>query len=129
MKYAMLRSITIAIMLLLALPAYADSVVQVWNCELNDGKTAEELEAVSQGWLKAAKGQKGGEGLEVYLNYAVGAGEDTEGFLFVLVAPSFTDWGAFEDGYEDSPAAEADAAFNDVASCSTPSLWGSVEIE
>ena len=129
MKFSMLRLITIAIMLLLALPAYADSVVQVWNCELDDGKTYKELEAVSQAWLKAARGMKGGEELEVYLNYAVGAGEDAEGVLFILIAPSFEVWGAFEDGYEDSPAAEADTAFSDVASCSTPSLWGSVKIE
>jgi len=116
-------------MLLLALPAYADSVVQVWNCELDEGKTFKELEAVSQAWLKAARGMKGGEELEVYLNYAVGAGEDAEGILFILIAPSFESWGAFEDRYEDSPAAEADTAFSDVASCSTPSLWGSTKIE
>ena len=129
MKFTALRIITIAMLLLLALPAYADSVVQVWNCELEDNKTGEDLQAVSKAWLKAARGIKGGEELEVYLNYPVGAGEDTEGVLFVLVAPSFSAWGAFEDGYEDSPAAEADEAFNEVASCSTPSLWGSVEIE
>jgi hypothetical protein len=128
-KFAKLRLIAIAIMLLLTLPAYADSVVQVWNCELNDDKTFKELEAVSQAWLKAARGIKGGEEMEVYLNYAVGADEDADGVLFILVAPSFESWGAFEDRYEDSPAAEADEAFNEVASCSTPSLWGSAKIE
>jgi hypothetical protein len=36
-------------------PANADSVVQLWSCELNEGKTRAELMEVSVAWMNAVK--------------------------------------------------------------------------
>jgi hypothetical protein len=50
-------------------------------------------------------------------------------FQFVLVAPSFAEWGVFMDGYPGSPASKVDTGLDDLADCPDSSLWKSVEIE
>jgi hypothetical protein len=47
----------------------------------------------------------------------------------MLIADNAKNWGAFQDAYEGSAAAEADEAWGDVADCSTSSIWNSVKIE
>ena len=129
MKNTILRLVLTSVLLAIVIPAYAASVVQIWSCELEEGKTSEDAEAVSSAWLKAAKGMKGGDEMKVYLDYPIAAEVGGGSFNFVLVAPSFEAWGVLEDGYPDSPIAEADEAFAIVASCSGSSLWASIEMK
>lgn len=107
---------------------YAD-VVQVWKCTAHKGKSDAELEKASSAWLAAAKTMKGGENLQVYHSYPMAANAGEGGFEFVLVAPDPAAWGTFWNDYNDSAAAKADAAWNDVASCSGSALWNSKVIE
>ena len=109
-------------------PARADSLVQLWTCELNDGKTRAELMEVSVAWMNAVKSMDGAKDFEAYLEYPV-ASDDLDVFTFVLIADSATNWGTFEDAYEGSPAAKADEAWGEVADCSASSLWNSMKIE
>ncbi len=109
-------------------PASADSLVQLWTCELNEGKTRVELLEVSTAWLKAAKSMDGAEDFEVFIEFPL-ASDDVGVFTFVMIADNATNWGAFEDAYEGSPAAKVDEAWSEVADCSSSSLWTSVEIE
>ncbi len=108
--------------------AYADSIVQLWTCELHEGKTRAELMEVSVAWMDAVRSMKGSEGFEAYLEYPLAA-DNLNVFTFVMIADSGTNWGTFEDAYEDSPAAEVDEAWGEVADCSSSSLWNSVKIE
>ena len=50
-------SILLAGILLIAYlsPARADSVVQLWTCQLNEGKTQAELTEISIAWMEAAR--------------------------------------------------------------------------
>jgi len=50
-------------------------------------------------------------------------------FTFVLGVADLKTWGVFNHDYSDSPAGAADEVWSDVATCSTSSLWVSVEIE
>jgi len=109
-------------------PAQADSIIQLWTCSLNDGKTRTELMEVSAVWMKAAKTMTGGEEFEAYIEYPLAA-DDVDAFTFVLVAKSAATWGAFQDAYVGSAAEKADEAWNNVADCSDSSLWSSVKIE
>ena len=129
MKNTILRVVLTSVLLAIAISVNADSVVQIWACELEEGKTPQDVETVSSAWLKAAKGMKGGDELEVYLEYPSAAQVGGGIFSFVLVAPSFEAWGVLMEAYPDSPAAEADEAFATVASCSGSSLWASNKIE
>jgi len=129
MKNKILKLFSIPMLITLAIPAYANSVLQVWPCELLEGKTDADVVAVSAAWFNAAKGMQGGEHLALHLNFPEVADVESGHFLFVLVAPSFAEWGAFTAGYANSPAAKADEDWNKVAKCSGNSLWNSVSIE
>lgn len=108
--------------------ANADSIVQLWTCELNEGKTRAELMEVSVAWMNAVKAMDGGEGFEAYLEYPLAA-DDLNVFTFVMIADNAKNWGAFQDAYEGSKAAEIDETWGEVADCSSSSLWSSVKIE
>lgn len=129
MKRCILGSLAALSMILFTASAYADSVIQVWTCKLHDGKTVDEVEKVSSAWLKAAKSMEGGEDLEVSLEFPLAANTGNGSFNFVLVAADAKTWGVFNNDYDDSPAAEVDDAWFEVASCSSSSLWQSVDIE
>ena len=129
MKNTILKFMFISILMAIAIPAHAASVLHIWSCELEQGKTPADAEAVSSAWLKAAKGMKGGDQLKVYLDYPIAANSGGGSFKFVLIAPSFEEWGVFNGGYEGSAAAKADEDFFSVAKCSRSSIWESNEIE
>ena len=129
MRSRMLGSLAAMLMLLLTAPAFADSLLHIWTCKLNDGKTPTDLEEVSSDWLKAAKGMDGGKDLKVYLDYPVAASAGDGEFRFVLVVTDAKTWGVFNTDYDTSQAAEVDEAWFDVAHCSSSGLWNTVEIE
>ncbi len=129
MKKIIIASLTASVMFLFTVPAYADSIVQLWSCKLNDGKTGADLVAASSAWLKAAKSNEGGEDIEAFLEYPIAADNGDDDFTFVLVVADTKTWGAFNQDYPDSPAGQAEDAWSEVATCSSSSLWASVEIE
>ena len=129
MSKRLIASLTASVMFLFTVPAYADSIVQLWSCKLVDDKTPADLVAVSEAWLKAAKSMKGGEELEAYLEFPIAAQAGDGDFTFVMVIGDTKLWGVFNDGYLDSPAGEADEAWAEVATCSGSSIWASVPIE
>jgi len=108
--------------------ARADSFVQLWDCELNEGKNQAELMEVSVAWMNAVTSMDSAKGFEGYLEFPI-ASDNLGVFTFVLIADSAKNWGAFEDAYAGSAAAEADEVWGDVADCSTSTLWNSVKIE
>ena len=124
-----IRLAIVCILLLVAAPAYSGSALQVFACQQDENATEAQLEAVASAWLKAAKLMKGGENLEVYLNYPSAAQMDENDFMFILIAPSFSEWGVFMDGYKGSPASKVDAEMGDLADCPDSSLWESEKIE
>ena len=129
MNKKLMRVLTGALTLAFAGSVYADSVVQVWECNLKDGKTRDDMTAVSTAWTKAARSMKGGSEIQVYLEYPLAAGGGVGAFNFVMAVPDAASWGTFNDGYGGSAADEADTAWNMVASCTKSSLYTSAEIE
>ena len=129
MKKIIIAPFTVSVMFLFTAPAYADSIVQLWSCKLNDGKTGDDLVAVSSAWLKAAKSMEGGDAIEAYLEFPIAAETEDGEFTFVMVVADTKTWGVFNNDYLDSPAGEAEEAWGEVATCSVSSLWASVEIE
>ncbi len=110
--------------------AFADSIIHMWTCELHSGKSADDLMAASSAWLKAAKKIKGGEDLEVYLDFRIAANVGDDEFNFILVAPDLETWGVWYGTSDpDSVMQDANDAWFEVASCSSSSLWNSVEIQ
>ena len=129
MKKIIIASLTASVMFLFTAPAYADSILQLWSCKLNDGKTGADVIAASSAWLKAAKTNEGGEDIEVFVDFPIAADAGDDDFTFVLVVADTKTWGVFNQDYLDSPAGEAEEAWSEVATCSVSSLWESFEIE
>ena len=129
MKKIFLGSLMATFMLLIAAPASADSVLHIWHCKLNDGKTTEELMAASQAWLKAARTMDGGSDAKVSLGFPIAANAADGVFTFVFSLPDTKTWGVFMNEFGDSVAGEADEAWTEVAACSKSSLVASVAVE
>ena len=110
-------------------PTDADSIVDRWNCQLNNDKTPADLVAASSVWLKAAKGNEGGEDLEAFLEFPIEADTGGDDFTSVLVFADRKTWDTFYHDYPNSPAGEAEKAWGEVATCTGASVWASVEIE
>jgi hypothetical protein len=125
------RLMLVFMLMFVAAPAYAAEATQMWKCEMDDDTSEEEVTASAQEWLKAAKKMEGGERLKAYVYFpvAVNAIGDAD-FWFVVVAPSFEEWGKFWDNYVDSPAAAEAAKRNqEKFVCPDSALWESVKVE
>jgi hypothetical protein len=119
----------VPMLMIVGAPAYAGEAMQMWRCEMDDDASEEDVTSMAREWLKAAKTMKGGERLEAYVNFPVAVNAtDQIDVLFVVVAPSFEEWGKFWDNYAGSPAAEADKRNKKVV-CPNSVLWESVKIK
>jgi len=124
------RLMLVFMLVFAAAPAYAAEATQIWKCEMDDDASEEEVIAKAREWLKAARTMKGGERLEahVYFPVAVNAIGEAD-VLFVVVAPSFEEWGKFWDNYAGSPAAEVDKGNQEKVVCPESALWESIKIK
>lgn len=116
-----------ATLLLFSVSASAD-VAQVWQCQLADGKTNDDVLALSETWLAAAKEVDANARVRIY--YPI-AGDSVEGsFVWVFYVSDFTSWGKFEDAYPDSAVAAIDVGWNEVSPCENVSdLYATVDVE
>ena len=124
------RLMLVFILMIVAAPAYAAEATQMWKCEMEDDTSEEEVTAIAQVWLKTAKTMKGGERLKayVYFQVAVNAIGDAD-FWFVVVAPSFEEWGKFWDNYSGSPAEKVDIKNREQVVCPDSAVWESVKVK
>jgi len=124
-----LRIFTIAILMVLAAPAYSDAI-QMFNCQLTDDATTDDVLDMSAKWLKVAKTMKGGENLKVFVRHPIAASSDDVDFVFVVTVPTFAEWGAFTDAYEVTDMIAAiDDEYEKVADCNDSAIWEGAEIE
>jgi hypothetical protein len=122
-------SVILSMMMFAAAPARSAEATQMWKCEMGANTTEEEVEANAAKWLKVARLMDGGDQLEarVLFPVAVNVVGNTD-FMFIVVAPSFAEWGKFWDEYQISPEGDADQANADV-DCPDSALWQSVKVE
>jgi len=119
----------ISLMMIIAAPAWSDSALHIITCEQDEETTDEQVEAIASEWLKAAKAVKGGENLDLYLNFPVAAKVGEIDVAMMLIAPSFAEWGAFMDNYPGSAAEAIDDKYEDDLDCGNGTLWESVKVE
>lgn len=112
------------VMVMVAAPAFAGEAVHMFRCEQEDEVTEEEVMALAQTWLDAARKTKGGEGMEVRVLFPVAVNATNEiDFMFVVSAPSFEKWGVFWDNFHDSPVSEIDQGQNSKVVCPDSVVW------
>lgn len=110
--------------------AAAGKVTQVWRCEMGDDATEEQIMKAAEKWVAAAKTMDGGKNLEasVFFPIAVNNNGDTD-LLFVINLPTFEEYGAFWDGFADSPAANLDKENGEIVFPTDSALWESIKVE
>ena len=118
----LIRLMIISMLMVVASPVYAEAI-QIFNCEYEGDATEDDVFAMAGKWLAAAKTVKGGENLQIVVRFPVAASVDDIDFKFVLVLPSFAEWGAFTDGYDLSKLQEVDDELFKVADCNDASMW------
>jgi hypothetical protein len=112
------------VMVMAAAPAYSGEVVHMFRCEQENDASEEDIMAVAQEWLTAARKSKGGEGVDVRILFPVAVNATNQmDFMFIVSAPSFQQWGIFWDNYHDSPVSEVDKGMNSKAVCPDSVLW------
>jgi len=120
----------VPMLMIVAAPAYAGEAMQMWRCEIDDDTSEEEVTAMAQEWLKAAKKMPGGERLKAFVNFPVAVNAMGEiDVLFVVVAPSFEEWGKFWDNYLGSSVEEVDKRHREKIVCPGSALWEVVRVK
>jgi hypothetical protein len=115
---------------LAAVPAYAAEATQVWRCEMDDDATEQQVKAMAQDWLKAAKSLPGGQRIKATVYFPVAADYTDEiDILFVVTVPSFEEWGKFWDNYGGSAAAQVEKRNQSLVVCPDSSVWESVNVQ
>ena len=123
-----LRLILGSVFVLVSAPSYSGVATQMWRCELDADATEEGVQQAARDWLTAAKQIEGGENLEAYVYFPVAVSvQGATDFVFVVVAPSFEDWGKFWDRYPDSEAAKLED--KDMVNCPHSALWESIHVK
>ena len=118
----------ITMLMVFAAPAYSEAI-QIFNCEYEGEATEDDVMAMASKWLKAAKTLKGGEKIQIAIRYPVAASVDDIDFKFVVMTPTFAEWGAFTDAYDLSELQEIDDELFKVANCNDSSVWEGEFIE
>ena len=119
----------ISMLMILAAPAWSDAALHTVLCVQNEGMTDEKIEAVSAEWLKAARTVKGGENLDLYLNFPVAAKVADVDVALIIITPTFAEWGLFMDNYAGSAAEAVDEKHSDGLDCGNGTLWESFKVK
>jgi len=97
-------------------------VVEMWQCELKEGKEMDDVKANNTKWLAMSKKEGGSDAINSYsMNAVVG---DLTKFMFVDSYPDMATWAQGETDYNGSKQGQdAEAKFAEVSRC-TSTLWG-----
>lgn len=126
----LVRLMLVFVLMIMAVPAFSSTVVQMWRCEMSDGVTEEQIQAKALEWITETRKLPGGEGLNcfVYFPVAVNATGQID-LILVVTAPSFEEWGRLWDNYDGSDSAELEMQNLEFIVCPDSTLWESFEVK
>ena len=115
-----ISTILVALALALSSAVSADTIVAVYSCELKEGKTQEELQALNGKWLKWVR-ENVNENIESAVGTAVVGDQGV--FLFADTYPDLATWAATQTALDSDAASALENMFEDVSECSENRLW------
>ena len=124
-----IRLMVISVLMFVAAPAWSDAAIHLYHCELEDEAHDDALQQIASTWLEVARGMPGGENLQANLYFPIAAEMGEQDFIFMVIAPTFEEMGAFLDAYADSPLEEIDDEFDKLAVCPDSTMWESIAVE
>ena len=114
-----LSGVFVALLLGLSGAASADSIVNVYQCELKDGVELDDVKAANSRWQKWINANVAGGGITSAIGTAIVG--DQQIFLFVDSYPSLASWAAATEALQNSD--DLDGLFDDLNECSESRLW------
>ena len=112
--------VTSCLVLGFAVSAHADGVSESWMCELKDGKSVEDVQAINSKWLKWVNARTDGVVRSAVGTAIVG---NTEIFMFIDSYPDLTTWAAVKTALDSDEGKEIVGMFNETSECSANRLW------
>jgi hypothetical protein len=123
----------ISLLVVVAVPSYAQSesgeAWHVYQCQILDETSEDQVIALVERWMESAKTMKGAEKLEVYVFFPVASMMGDTDFRILVKAPSFAEWGAIWDVYDDSAAADIEDEWAQMFDCPDSWLFEGFKIE
>ena len=106
----------------LCLAAAGDTrILETYQCELKEGKTAEEVRANNERWLANTRKAAGSDDVHSYhLEPKVG---DLTTFVFIDSYPDMATWAAAESAGDSEESKAIEATFQELAECTRNRLW------
>ena len=124
MKNKLLGLLTVLVAFGISGVAVADTVVEVWQCTLNDEKTTDDVQEQNSKWLALVHANVSEDIASNVLTSIVG---DSTGFSFVDIYPDLATWEKTKTYLRDNE--EVEDLFEEVSECSKNSLHNSEPTE
>ncbi len=102
---------------------HGEVVVEMWKCELKDGKEMKDVEATNQKWLAMTRKTTGSEDVQSFMMNPV-VGTLTK-FVFADVYPDMATWAKVKSAEETEEGQAIEASFNDLMDCTDNRLYES----
>ena len=123
------RAMALIAVMLISAPAYSMQAIQIFECSFDSEGTTAKVQELASSWLKAAKTINGGSNMHAYVRFPISADMGESDFKFVIVFPTFEEWGQFTDAYEGSEASKVDEELDAVAECADSEMWEGLEVQ
>ena len=123
MKKAILLTVFLLIPGFCMADNHGGAVVEMWKCELKEGKESDDVMANNKKWLAMTRKATGSEDVDSFMMNPV-VGTLTK-FVFADVYPDMATWAKAKSA-EDTPEGEAiEATFNELMDCTDNRLFRS----
>jgi hypothetical protein len=126
MKTSMVRILALVFMLGIWGSAAADTIRVVWICDVNEGKTMDDVRAANEAWVKYHTANNDERISSVILTPMIGNMQPGR-FIFSDDFPSIEVWNASLKLSETDEGAAIDAALGDAATCPQNSMHNAEE--
>lgn len=122
MNKKLTHALSAGVLCCLSLGAHAETIFEeVWTCELKEGKTAAEVQAINSKWL-AFVNEKTGKG-KIRSSVVTSQVGKLDMFLFVDTYPDLATWSATKEALRSEEGQAFDEAFDGVSECSENRLY------
>ena len=129
MKSNLLQAITLGLALSFCATANADtSISEVFTCQLNEGKTMDDVRAANSKWVKFMNANVDGGEIGSSIVTPVVGNASSGHFLYVDTFPNLATWSTAKNATDGNDEGEAiDAELQEVADCSDNRLYSAEE--
>lgn len=104
---------------------HGESIVEMWKCELNEGKEMEAVEANNKKWLAMTRKVTGSEDVHSYMmSPVVGT---LNRFMFADVYPDMETWAKVKSAEDTEEGQAIEATFEELMECTDNRLFRSKE--